>query len=70
MDKSSLPLVTSFIIRFVIENPECQPQLTTQVSAPFRGAIRHIQTDQEITFSRLGEAIEFMSRFIPLGSDT
>jgi hypothetical protein len=50
--------VTSFIIRFTQE-PAPDP-------APWRGFIRHIQTDQETHFARIEDALQFITQFIQL----
>lgn len=50
--------VTSFIIRFTQE-PAPDP-------APWRGLIRHIQTDQETHFTRIEDALHFIAQFIEL----
>jgi hypothetical protein len=50
--------VTSFIIRFTQE-PAPDP-------APWRGLIRHIQTDQEAHFARIEDALQFIAQFIEI----
>ncbi len=35
----------------------------------YRGAIRHIQTDEEVNFSTWKEAVTFIRRFVPLEED-
>lgn len=59
MDVSALPLISSFIIRFVME------EMSAEKSA-YHGTIRHIQNAEEINFNEWREAIEFMRRFVPL----
>jgi hypothetical protein len=56
MDAPTLPTISSFVIRFVVE------------SAPdsYRGEIRHIQTNQEIHFNNWQDAVEFIQRYVPL----
>lgn len=51
--------VTSFIIRFTQE-PAPDP-------APWRGFIRHIQTDQETHFTRIEDALHFIAQFVEIG---
>jgi hypothetical protein len=59
MDAMPPPLISSFIIRFVMEE--------TSVESPaYHGSIRHIQTAEEINFNEWREAMEFMHRFVPL----
>ena len=62
MNEKTLPNISSFVIRFVVEPaPEqVEPQ------QPYRGAIRHIQTDEELTFSRWEDVENFIRRFVPL----
>ncbi len=56
METIPLPLISSFIIRFVLE----------EESHAYHGTIRHIQSAQEMNFREWGEAVEFMRRFVPL----
>ncbi len=64
MDIPASPTITSFVIRFVLppvgEQPEGGPP------QPYRGSIRHIQTEQELNFSSWQEAVAFIQRFVPL----
>jgi hypothetical protein len=55
--------VSSFIIRFV-EDPAAADQ---PPPASWRGLIRHVQSNQEIRFSTIGQALAFMNRFVALG---
>lgn len=59
MEASPLPLISSFIIRFVMDE-------TPKGSAAYHGTIRHIQTAQEINFNEWREALEFMRRFVQI----
>ena len=59
MDTTALPLISSFIIRFVVEAVSVEPPA-------YHGSIRHIQSAEEINFNEWQEAVEFMRRFIPL----
>ena len=54
--------ISSFVIRFVIDSE------AGQAPTAFRGAIRHIQTDEELTFNRWEEVENFIRRFVPLDS--
>lgn len=58
MEASPQPLISSFIIRFVVDE--------TPNSAAYHGTIRHIQTAEEINFNEWREALEFMHRFVKL----
>ena len=51
--------VTSFIIRFTQEQE--------QAPAPWRGLIRHIQTDQEAHFAHIEDALHFIAQFVEIG---
>ena len=60
MENRSSPRISSFVLRFVQEEPENSgPQPNC------RGSIRHIQTDQEISFTHWTDALNFMSQFVP-----
>ncbi len=65
MDSSIIPSISSFVIRFVVEtaytNGETQPC--------YRGAIRHIQSDEEMNFNTWKDAIDFIRRYVPLEVD-
>ena len=61
--KSNLaPTVYSFIIRFVVE--DASPAAAAQPA--FHGAIRHIQSAEEMNFNEWHEAVEFLRRFVPI----
>ncbi len=49
--------VTSFVIRFTQENG---------MAAPWRGLVRHVQTNREAHFTQLGEALTFMGQFVAI----
>lgn len=55
MDAIPTPLISSFIIRFVMEE-----------KLAYHGSIRHIQSAEEINFNEWREATEFMYRFVQL----
>ena len=55
MEAITPPLISSFIIRFVMEE-----------TPAYHGIIRHIQSAEEINFNEWKEAFEFMCRFVPL----
>ena len=56
------PTIYSFIIRFVVE--EASPD--EDKPPAYHGAIRHIQSAEEINFDEWQEAVEFMQRFVPI----
>ena len=60
------PNISSFVIRFVVDNTSA----TGQKNAPYRGAIRHIQTDEELNFANWEEAVSFIRRFVPLETES
>ena len=65
MDSHLPPNISSFVIRFVVDSA-----VTDQQSRqPYRGAIRHIQTDEEMNFSNWEEAVTFIRRFVPLETE-
>ena len=67
MDSQS-PLISSFVIRFV--QNEAQDEVENSIHHPFRGSIRHIQSDEEMNFSIWEDAVEFIRRYVPLETTT
>lgn len=66
MDHQTVPSITSFVIRFVYtESPESD-ESEVKSKPHYRGAIRHIQSNQEIAFGEWHEALSFMRQFVPL----
>jgi hypothetical protein len=63
MESHLPPNISSFVIRFVVDMAADE-----QNHPPYRGAIRHIQTDEELNFSNWEEAVTFIRRFVPLES--
>ena len=59
MEADPAPLISSFIIRFVVDEQPAQP-------LAYHGTIRHIQTAEEINFNHWREVTEFMHRFVKL----
>jgi hypothetical protein len=56
------PTIYSFIIRFVVEGAAPEDS-----GAPtYHGAIRHIQSAEEVNFNEWQEAVEFLRRFVPI----
>jgi hypothetical protein len=60
---SSQTNVVSFVIRFVQETTDIP---AAPAKEDWHGLIRHVQTDREERFTRLTDAIAFISRFIDL----
>lgn len=56
------PTIYSFIIRFVVEDAS----LSEGIQLTYHGAIRHIQSAEEMNFNEWQEAVEFMRRFVPI----
>jgi hypothetical protein len=62
-DTALLPMtetrIVSFVLRFV------QPESGDSVT-PWHGVVRHVQSREEARFTRVAEALQFMSRYVPL----
>ncbi|MGE5641982.1 MAG: hypothetical protein ACM3Y8_03130 [Byssovorax cruenta] len=56
--------IYSFIIRFVVDQAPGEEGNT----AAYHGAIRHIQSAEELNFTEWSDAVEFMRRFVPIAS--
>ena len=67
MDSQS-PIISSFVIRFVMNEAQDEPADAEQ--HPYRGSIRHIQSDEELNFHVWEDAVEFIRRYVPLGTET
>ena len=61
---NAAPAITSFVIRFVHPDPASQPE-----GLPLRGTILHVQTNQDVPFTRWEDAVTFIRRFVPLDAD-
>ena len=72
MDAQHPPISTSFVIRFVVQEPPGAAAAGAASgshaadNSPYRGVIRHVQSDETINFSAWGDAVEFIRRFVPL----
>jgi len=64
MDYQPPPLISSFVIRFVVDSA-----FNTKANASYRGSIRHIQSDEELSFSSWDDAVTFMRQYVPLETD-
>jgi hypothetical protein len=62
MKSDAAPTIYSFIIRFVVEEPDPG----RESSSSYHGEIRHIQSAEELKFTDWKEAVEFMRRFVPV----
>ena len=66
MESKVSPSIKSFVIRFVVDET-----LSDKESQPlYRGAIRHIQSDEEINFSNWEDAVAFIQRYVPFEIDS
>ncbi len=61
MGNDSVPNIVSFVIRFIRE-----PVDEASSIPRYRGAIRHVQTDQESSFTCWAEAVDFIQCYVPL----
>jgi hypothetical protein len=61
MGDKNFPNISSFVIRFIQE-------VSTPAQTPphYRGYIRHIQTDCEISFTRWEDAMAFIQQYVPI----
>jgi len=50
-------VISSFILRFTQE---------VEAQSPWRGVVRHVQSDEEARFTRMEEALRFMARYVDL----
>lgn len=68
---SQAPVISSFVIRFVMN--EAADDSLHEAQHPYRGSIRHIQSEEEMNFHLWQDAVEFIRRYVPLdieaGSD-
>lgn len=53
-------VISSFILRFTQEAGGNQP---------WRGVVRHVQSEEEARFTRIEEALRFIGRFVDLGEE-
>lgn len=57
--------ITSFVIRFIQSGDKKASKWGAK--ALCRGAIRHVQSNQEHNFTRWSEAVDFIQKFVALG---
>ncbi len=55
--------VDSFVLRFVHELPGSETEKALPV---WHGIIRHVQTEAELRFTGMDEALAFIATFVPL----
>ncbi len=64
MNYETQPEITSFVLRFVRETV---PEDYQEVG--YRGAIRHVQSDEELVFTQWKDAVNFIHQFVPINSE-
>lgn len=62
MNTDATPTIYSFIIRFVVD----EVSGADGAQPGYHGAIRHIQSAEELSFHDWTEAVAFMRRFVPI----
>jgi hypothetical protein len=55
--------IASFVLRFTQELSS-----DTEPMTPWRAVIRHVQSDEEVYFTCMNEALAFMSRYVDLSN--
>lgn len=63
MEPEPAPSIASFVIRFVVYGVSPDGE---QRPYSYRGAIRHIQTDEEMNFHTWEDAVAFIQRYVTL----
>lgn len=61
---TDLPCISSFVIRII---EETDPKYA---ASPLRGTIRHIQSDEEISFTNWGDVESFIDQYVPIAQMT
>lgn len=61
MDHDQSPVISSFVIRFVVDSTPESDSISN-----YRGAIRHIQSDNELSFNSWEDAVTFIRQYVPL----
>jgi hypothetical protein len=56
MEHNAYPVIMSFVIRFVMD----ESSSAEDVRHPYRGTIRHIQTNEELNFNTWDDVGKFM----------
>jgi hypothetical protein len=57
--------IASFVVRFTQELSS-----DTEPVTPWRAVIRHVQSDEEVHFTRIDEALAFINRYVELSKGT
>jgi len=66
MTASSTPNISSFVIRFVISKPGD----ASSEQQSYHGIIRHIQSDEGLSFRSWKEVETFIRRYVPIEEET
>jgi len=62
MEPRVYPAINSFVIRFVVDGPSS----AEEARSPYRGTIRHIQSNAELSFNTWQDAVKFIQRYVSL----
>lgn len=66
MEKLTSPTITSFVLRFVHDAKPGSTKRANPLSPPYRGTILHVQSNEELAFTRWGDIVDFIQRYVPL----
>ncbi len=69
MELQTSPNIAAFVIRFVQSESSPASASPGEQGLAYRGTIRHIQSDEEIPFTRWADAVQFIRRFVKLESE-
>ena len=67
MESNTPPSITSFVIRFVVDESS---RTDNEAQPCYRGAIRHIQTDEELNFNTWKDAVAFIQRYVVIETES
>lgn len=60
MCNDPVPQINSFVIRFIMDE-----SIPLSEAETWRGAIKHVQSENEMTFTNWRDAVIFMGKFLP-----
>jgi len=63
MDPHIPPSISSFVIRFVVDSQ------SSDSHPKYHGAIRHIQSDEEVSFNSWEDAVNFIRHYVPIENE-
>lgn len=58
--------VLSFVLRFVQEHDPLEQTDSQANTAGWRGTIRHVQTNEELRFTHIQEALQFLAQYVEI----